>query len=128
MVSKQTKGVNVTVETLYEGFFQRSNSMQFAFSYEITIENQSDSTIQIHSRHWEIYDSLNAKEIVEGLGVVGKQPLILPNETYTYSSGCVLTSTSGAMHGYYNVIRTENQEMITVEIPFFKLVAPFILN
>ncbi|WP_158961634.1 Co2+/Mg2+ efflux protein ApaG [Myroides fluvii] len=128
MVSKQTKGVNVTVVTLYEGFFQRGNSMQFAFSYEITIENQSDSTIQIHSRYWEIYDSLNTKEIVEGLGVVGEQPFILPQEKYTYSSGCVLTSTSGAMQGYYNVIRTDNQQMISIEIPFFKLIAPFILN
>lgn len=128
MVSKQTKGVTVTVETLYEGFFQRSNSMQYAFSYEITIENHSDSPIQIHSRHWEIHDSLKAKEIVEGLGVVGEQPLILPHDKYTYSSGCVLTSTSGAMQGHYNVIRTIDQQMMAVEIPFFRLVAPFILN
>jgi len=128
MVSKQTKGVNVTVETLYEGFFQRGNVMQYAFSYEITIENQSDSTIQIHSRYWEIHDSLNAKEIVEGLGVVGEQPVILPNEKYTYNSGCVLTSTSGAMRGYYNVIQLQNDRVIPVEIPLFKLVAPFILN
>jgi ApaG protein len=36
--------------------------------YQVTIENHSKDSVQLTSRHWEIYDSLNNIEIVdEGL-------------------------------------------------------------
>jgi uncharacterized protein affecting Mg2+/Co2+ transport len=40
---------------------------------------------QLTSRHWEIYDSLNNIEIVDGEGVE-KKPVLKPGELHTYSS------------------------------------------
>jgi ApaG protein len=81
----------------------KNYKIHFAFSYQVTIENHSDS-VQLTSRHWEIYDSLNNIEIVDGEGVIGKKPVLKPGELHTYSSGCLLTSPYGAMKGYFNMV------------------------
>lgn len=128
MISKETKGVNVQVVPLFQGVFQKNNTLQYVFSYEITIENFGRFPIQIDSRYWEIYDALKHNEVVQGEGVVGEQPIIFPNEKYTYSSGCVLTSTTGAMQGHYKVLDLNSNRFFTIEIPLFKLTVPHQLN
>jgi ApaG protein len=80
------------------------------------------------TRHWEIYDSLNHVEVVDGEGVVGKKPVIKPGEIYTYSSGCLLASPYGAMRGYFNMINFTSTKNFRVIVPNFKLSAPFALN
>ena len=47
----------------------------YAFEYTITIENLSQSEVQLHSRHWIINDALHIPKVVKGPGVVGLQPL-----------------------------------------------------
>ena len=42
----------------------KNHKIHFAFSYEITIENHSKDSVQLTSRHWEIFDSLNELETV----------------------------------------------------------------
>ncbi len=128
MISKLTKGINVTVLPLFQGTFQKNNTLQYVFSYEITIENFGNFPIQIDSRYWEIYDTFKELEIVEGKGVVGEQPIIFPNDKYTYNSGCILTSTTGAMVGYYHVLNLTDNRFFTIEIPLFKLTVPYLLN
>jgi ApaG protein len=49
---------------------RKNYKIHFAFSYQVTIENHSKDSVQL--RHWEIYDSLNNIEIVDGEGVIGK--------------------------------------------------------
>ena len=61
----------------------------YAFSYFITIENKSEKTVQLLERFWTIFDSLNNTEIVEGEGVVGQTPVLEPQDTYKYKSGCL---------------------------------------
>ena len=98
------------------------------FRYEITIENHSKDSVQLITRHWEIFDSLNDLEIVDGEGVIGKKPVIKPGESHTYSSGCLLSSPHGAMSGFFNMVNFTSTRNFKVIVPSFKLNAPYALN
>lgn len=128
MVTQITKGIKISVLTSFEGTYFKNYKIHFAFSYQITIDNQSKDSVQLNSRHWEIYDALNNKEIVDGEGVVGKKPVIKPGESHTYSSGCLLSSPIGAMNGFYNMVNFTSTKTFKVIIPTFKFSAPFALN
>ena len=128
MVSQITKGIKISVLTSFEGTYFKNYKIHFAFSYQVSIENQSKDSVQLTSRHWEIYDALNQLEVVDGEGVVGKKPVIKPGEIYTYSSGCLLNSPIGAMKGYFNMINFTSTKSFKVIIPTFKLSAPFAIN
>jgi ApaG protein len=93
-----------------------------------TIENSSKDTVQLITRHWEIFDSLNDIEIVDGEGVIGKKPVIKPGESHTYSSGCLLSSPHGAMKGFFNMINFTTTRNFRVIVPTFRLSAPYALN
>lgn len=128
MITQVTKGIKISVETSFEGTFFKNYKMHFAFGYRITIQNNSKDSVQLTSRHWKIFDSLNETEIVDGEGVIGKKPVLKPGESHTYSSGCLLTSPMGAMRGYYNMVNFTSTRKFRVFIPTFKLCAPFSLN
>ncbi len=128
MVTQITKGIKISVLTGFEGTYFKNHKIHFAFSYEVTIENQSKDSVQLKSRHWEIYDALNNKEIVDGEGVVGKKPVLKPGEKHTYTSGCLLASPIGAMKGFYEMVNFTSTKSFQVIIPTFKLSAPFALN
>ena len=123
-----TRGIKISVETNFEGTFYKNYKMHFAFGYKVTIENQSNDSVQLKSRHWKIFDSLNKTEIVDGEGVIGKKPVLKPGETHVYNSGCLLTSPFGAMKGHYNMVNFSTTKNFKVAIPSFKLSAPFALN
>ena len=128
MVSQITSGIKISVITSFEGTYFKNYKLHFAFTYQITIENNSKDTVQLVSRHWEILDSLNDNEIVDGEGVIGKKPVLRPGEQHTYSSGCLLSSPYGAMKGNFNMINFTTTRNFKVAIPAFKLDAPFALN
>ena len=128
MVTQITRGIKISVITSFEGTYFKNYKMHFAFTYQITIENQSKDSVQLITRHWEIFDSLNDIEVVDGEGVVGKKPVLKPGESHTYSSGCLLSSPFGAMHGYFNMINFTSTRNFKVIVPTFKLSAGFALN
>lgn len=128
MVSQITRGIKISVLTSFEGTYFKNYKIHFAFTYHVSIENQSKDSVQLNSRHWEIYDALNNTETVDGEGVIGKRPVIKPGENYTYSSGCLLSSPIGAMKGHFNMINFTTTKSFKVEIPAFKLSAPFAIN
>ena len=102
--------------------------MHYAFGYTITIENQGNETVQLVGRHWNILDALKESETVDGEGVIGKKPIIMPKKSHTYSSGCLLASPIGAMNGFYTMVGIASTEEFKVEIPTFRFAAPFTLN
>lgn len=128
MFTQVTKGIKITVETSFEGTFFKNYKMHYAFGYTISIENQTNSAVQLTSRHWDIFDSLKDTETIDGEGVIGKKPVIQPGKSHTYSSGCLLASPIGAMRGFYNMVNLSSTENFEVEVPTFKLAAPFVLN
>ena len=104
-----------------------SDSKQFAFAYHITIENNSDHTVQLLSRYWKITDANGKTSEVEGDGVVGKQPIMKAGEHFDYTSGAVIDTPVGNMEGYY-VMEMEGGERFRVPINVFRLAIPSILH
>ena len=121
MVQQVTNGIKISVISKYEGTSYRNYRMYYAFSYEVSIENQSNETVQLLERHWKIFDSLNNTEIVEGSGVIGKKPIIKPTEKHQYQSNCFLTSPIGAMKGFYSMVNLASGKSFKVVIPTFQL-------
>ncbi|KOP38103.1 MULTISPECIES: Co2+/Mg2+ efflux protein ApaG [unclassified Flavobacterium] len=128
MVSQITRGIKISVLTSFEGTYFKNYKIHFAFSYVVTIENYSKDSVQLTSRHWEIHDSLNDLDIVDGEGVIGKKPVLKPGENHTYSSGCLLSSPYGAMKGHFNMINFTTTKTFKVIVPTFRMCAPFALN
>ncbi len=128
MIEQITKGIKITVDTNFEGKRYQNLRLYYAFSYSITIENQSSDTVQLVSRHWNIFDSLSDLETVDGEGVVGEKPIIAPKQNYTYNSHCLLSSAIGAMNGHYNMINFSSSKQFKVLIPTFHLMIPATLN
>lgn len=128
MITDITKGIKVSVETEYQHEYSNPVQKHFVFTYQITIENLSDKTIQLLSRHWDIVDITFPKREVEGEGVVGKQPVLEPGQIHQYVSGCNLKSGLGKMSGYYLMERLIDGKKFKVNIPSFEMVVPFKLN
>tara|TARA_B100000780_G_scaffold261856_1_gene214577 strand:- start:2559 stop:2945 length:387 start_codon:yes stop_codon:yes gene_type:complete len=128
MINHVTKGIRVSVKTIFDGSYFKNYNLNFSFSYIIKITNHGKSTVQLKSRHWRIFDSLNCDIIIDGEGVIGEKPLIKPGDSFEYSSGCLITSPVGAMRGFYNMIDVNNGKKFRAYIPTFKLNAPQALN
>ncbi|MHB0754285.1 Co2+/Mg2+ efflux protein ApaG [Polaribacter sp. M15] len=128
MVEQITKGIRIAVKTKFNGTSYRNNRLYYVFAYFVTIENHSLQTVQLTDRYWKIFDSLNKTEIVAGEGVVGQTPILKPNDTYSYSSGCFLESTIGAMKGFYTMQNVTTLQTFKVFIPTFQLSTPILSN
>ena len=66
MINHVTKGIRISVKTIYDGSYFKNYNLHFAFNYIIKITNQSKSTVQLKSRHWRIFDSLSSDIIIDG--------------------------------------------------------------
>jgi ApaG protein len=65
------------------------------------VTNVGPKEAQLISRKWFIEDATGKVEVVEGPGVVGKQPLFTPQSTFTYVSYCPLHTLTGRMWGHF---------------------------
>ncbi|MFM6954574.1 MAG: Co2+/Mg2+ efflux protein ApaG [Sphingobacteriaceae bacterium] len=128
MVKASTLGVTVSVETNYQADFSDPANGRFLFAYQITIENGTNAAIQLVRRHWDIIDTRGIKRVVDGEGVVGELPIILPGESHQYVSGCELATEVGSMQGYYTFKQLDKPALFRANIPHFTLVAGYKLN
>jgi ApaG protein len=110
MVSKISEGVKISVETFYQPDYSNPETNEYMFAYRITIENNNTFPIQLLRRHWYIFDSDCNHREVEGEGVIGIQPQIVPGEKYQYVSGCNLRTEMGKMHGTYFMENTHSKK------------------
>ena len=123
-----TKGIRVSVENSYQPQYSNPLAHKYIFAYRVTIENLSPATVQLLRRQWEIIDSNGVHRQVEGEGVIGQQPILDPGETHQYVSWCHLNTGMGRMNGAYQMQDKYSQEVFSVKIPVFDLVAPFQMN
>jgi ApaG protein len=93
----------------------------YTFAYTVAIENQGQVAAQLIARHWEIEDAHGQVETVDGLGVVGQQPLLQPGEAFEYTSGAQLRTPAGMMSGYYFFVAVDGTR-------FDAAIAPFVLQ
>ena len=119
-----TRGIRVHVESEYAPEKSQPSQNQWFFLYTIRITNEGRETVKLLSRHWIITDGMGVMREVRGPGVVGKQPLLEPGESFEYTSGCDLTTPFGSMRGTYHMI-TDAQERFDVDIPIFTLTEPY---
>lgn len=117
-----TNKIKVSVKTAYMAD-QTLPRQRYVYSYTITIENHGDQNAQLIGRHWLIRDAKDHLQEVQGVGVVGEQPVIAPGASYTYTSGVVLETETGIMEGSYQM-QTDSGEKFDAEIPAFALVPP----
>jgi ApaG protein len=118
-----TRGIVVSVVPTYLEAKSSPAGSQYFWAYQVTIENQGRETIQLLSRHWMITNARGELTEVKGPGVVGEQPVLKPGESFQYTSGAPLNTTSGMMGGAYQM-ETESGERFDIEIPTFSLDRP----
>jgi ApaG protein len=123
-----TNGIRITVESAYQTDHSRPRLLKHYFSYQVTIENTCPYDVQLLSRFWRITDAYGETRTVEGDGVVGEQPILSPNQSHRYISGCPLPTPIGKMTGHYTFRREVDDSLFQADIPAFKLVAPFVEN
>jgi len=118
-----TEGIRVRVQSLYLPDQSSPEDDRYVFAYTITISNESVRTAQLRTRHWIITDGRGTIEEVRGDGVVGEQPRLQPGQSFQYTSGCVLTTAIGTMHGTYRMWRDDGTFFDAV-IAAFSLASP----
>ncbi|RDJ15979.1 Co2+/Mg2+ efflux protein ApaG [Rhizobium grahamii] len=122
-----TRDIEVVVEPFYLEEQSDPEDDRYVWGYRIVISNNSNKTVRLVNRYWNITDQNGIVDEVTGAGVVGEQPRLSPGDTYEYSSGCPLDTPSGLMFGHYQM-ETDEGELFNVEIPAFSLDSPGLLR
>ena len=121
--TQTTRGIRVSVRPFYLDDQSDPEANHFVWAYRVKIENRGQEAVQLLRRTWHITDAHGRKQEVRGAGVVGKQPLLKPGESFEYTSGVPLPTPSGFMTGTYGMVGA-NGETFDIAIPTFSLDSP----
>jgi ApaG protein len=119
--------IRIGVETRYIERESDPAQKRFVFAYTITITNEGETAAQLLNRHWWVTDGNADVKEVQGPGVVGKQPRIVPTQAFRYTSAAVLPTPVGTMHGEYEFQRDDGTRFM-VPIPAFALMLPTMVH
>ncbi len=119
--------IDVNVETRYLPEQSTPQQNRYAFSYTVTLCNSGTNAAKLMTRHWIITDGNGRVQEVRGAGVVGQQPHLQPGQSYTYSSGTVMTTQVGSMHGSYQMVADDGTHFDAPIAPF-RLAVPGALH
>jgi ApaG protein len=119
--------LHATVETQYIANQSEPDKAKFVFAYTITITNSGSQAAKLLSRHWIITDANNEVQEVQGEGVIGEQPVIGPDSSFSYTSGTLLATDVGHMQGSYQMLGEDGHQFV-VDIPAFSLAPPHTLH
>ena len=120
---KTTRNITVTVKPYFLEEQSEPSDNQYYWAYHVKIANQSDETVKLLKRFWQITDATGFRQEVRGEGVVGEQPIIPPGEEFEYTSAAPLPTPSGMMMGAYH-LTNDAGEYFDVDIPAFSLDSP----
>lgn len=109
-----TDNVRVQVSSIYRPERSDAKLDKHCFAYNVRITNESPSqNIQLVSRRFEIQTvGSETKDVVQGPGVTGRQPILKPGESFEYTSTAPLsvkpmldkTAVVARMEGEYNFV------------------------
>jgi ApaG protein len=119
--------IRVDVETQYMPDQSDPGSQRFVFSYTITVRNEGAEPARLMRRHWLITDGNGKVMEVRGDGVLGEQPHLKPGQELRYSSGTIIETPVGTMHGSYQM-ETDAGTHFDAPIAPFRLAMPGILH
>eukprot|EP00166_Cyanidium_caldarium_P002569 ctg_2515.g502 len=81
-----SNGVRVAIKTYHLPDESIPDRGQYMFGYQVEIYNETGRTMQLVSRYWRIENRDSGVSEVRGPGVVGKQPILAPSQSFSYSS------------------------------------------
>ena len=110
--------VSVQVDTTYIADQSRPDDGQFVFAYTVTIRNEGRVAAKLLTRHWVITDGHGKVQEVRGDGVVGEQPHLAPGQGFRYTSGTVIETPVGSMHGSYQMLADDGTRFDAPIAPF----------
>ena len=122
--TQTTKQITVTVDHIFLDDESDPEAGMFFWSYRVVIQNDGPETVQLLSRYWRITNALGALQEVRGDGVVGEQPVLEPGQSFEYTSGTPLSTSSGIMGGNYQMISSGGKNF-NINIPTFSLDSPY---
>ena len=118
-----TRKIEVSVTPRFLPERSSETESYYFWAYKIDIKNHGAETVQLKTRHWRITDGNGRLQEVRGPGVVGEEPVLKPGESYEYTSGVPLQTSSGFMLGSYGMV-SESGEQFDIEVPAFSLDSP----
>ena len=127
MSGKQPYAMSVAVQTRFIDDQSAPADNRYVFAYTIRIANTGSVPAKLLTRHWIITDANGKVQEVRGDGVVGEQPVLRPGQSFQYTSGCPLRTSTGVMRGTYQMV-TEDGEHFDVEIAPFALHEPYTVH
>jgi ApaG protein len=122
--SLTTRGIRINVTPMFLAEQSEPDNNEYVWAYTIEIANLSPQTVQLTARRWHITDRNGITQVVQGPGVVGEQPILREGDSFTYTSGCPLSTPSGLMRGHFAMVTLEG-EKFEAEVPAFSLDSPF---
>ena len=118
-LNANTPNIQIQATPEYVAGESQPDLSHYFFAYHIQILNLGSKPAQLISRHWKITNGNGAIHEVKGEGVIGKQPILLPGEEFTYSSACPLDTPMGMMEGSYQMIDSEGHKFDVMIEPFY---------
>ncbi|MBB3191278.1 ApaG protein [Halomonas cerina] len=116
--------IRVDVEPVFRKEESSPDEGRYVFSYTVTVHNASGHSMQLLARHWKITQGSGKVQEVRGKGVVGKQPMIGPGQTFRYTSRAILDGPVGVMEGAYTCVDTTTQRPFELPVAPFRLAGP----
>ena len=126
-MTDKTYDIRVDVVPAYLDDQSDPNNNHFVFSYTVTIKNTGTIPAKLLTRHWIITDGDGEIQEVKGEGVVGETPYLKPGEGFQYTSGTMMKTPIGTMHGSYQMVADDGVNF-DAEIPSFSLAVPRMLH
>ncbi|GAA5494285.1 ApaG protein [Rubritalea squalenifaciens DSM 18772] len=119
----QIEGVEVQLnEVMHVPNLESPPDKPHPFVYFITILNNSDEAITIKARKWVVKETAGETLVVEGKGVVGQTPEIMPGDEFSYNSYHTVASDASVQGAFFGV--TDSGTRFYVPIPDFELTVP----
>jgi ApaG protein len=118
-------GLRVTLDKLVYRHLspEETEGREHAFIYFLSIHNDADVPVTIKGRKWVVTHDDGTQLVVEGDGVVGETPLILPGDKFSYNSWHALPTRTAVATGAFLGVDADGRRVF-VRIPEFHMTTP----
>ena len=123
-MSSKSHGIKVALDRLEYNFgVLTPPDRPHCFAYHISIWNEGGETVSIRGRKWVVKEVTGEITAVEGDGVVGEFPILMPGQHFSYNSHHMIRASRASVQGSYLGV-TEKGIPVIVDIPEFELIVP----
>ena len=115
-----TDNIEVQVAPIYLPEQSVPDEGIFVYFYAIRIVNHGSTDATLISMNWIVRDGQGNDELIYSDNLLGDQPEIKAQESYSYASYCALKTPTGNVRGYYRIVFSDG-EAKRIKIPLFFL-------